>query len=369
MTLDRYLIREVAGPFLLGLSGLTCIFLVNQLMRLSDLFVGRGVGLGTLAQVLGVLLPPFLLITLPAAVLLSGLVAFSRLSADSEFIAMRASGLSFLRLMRPVMVFAALIAIVALALGLWAQPWGKGKLKHLAMEAIRDHAGLAITPGTFTDLFGNVVVFAEEASGDGRLQNIFISDERDPDNTLLVTARDGALVQAPDRNQIGLHLTGGEIYRQSNSVQRVQFDSYDVKLTIAASSKKVLSWPELQAEIARRKAAGEPQGRLLQLALDHTRNVTFGVACFLLGVLGPALGIHSIRSGRMGGFLQGVGVMLAYYMLINIAQTLVMNERVPIMVGAWLPNTVVAIATLYALIQAHRERPLLPSIPGLRRRQ
>jgi lipopolysaccharide export system permease protein len=373
--LDRYLIREVAGPFLLGLFGLTAVFLINQLVRLSDLFVGRGMTLTSLGRLLGALLPPFLLITLPAACLLAGIVAFSRLSADSEFVALKSTGVSFLRLMVPVMLFSALVAGAALAVGLGTEPWGKGKLKDVALQTLQAEAGAAVTPGTFNDLFGDVVVYADEGP-DGGLANIFISDERDPERPLLVTAREGALLRTPEENMVGLRLRSGEIYRTGASggraegageaVQHVRFVEYDLKLHLKTTGGPVYgTLREIRDEVARRRAAGEPVARMLRLWLDYTKNFTFAAACFIFGVLGPALGLTAVRSGRMGGFAAGVSLIVVYYTLMTVSTALVVGERIPVLAGAWLPNGVFLLTTLWVLMRAQRERPLLPRIPGL----
>lgn len=363
MILDRYLFREIAVPFLLGLFTLTTVFLMNQLVRLSDLFVGRGVSLAALGKLLWVLMPPFLLATLPAATLLAGIVAFSRLSADSEFVALKACGLSFARLMRPVALFAALVAAGALALGITAEPWGKGKLKHVAEEALRMHTTIAVSPGAFRELFNDVLVYAEKVTERGQLINIFVSDERDPERPLLVTARTGELVAAPEGNAVGFLLTGGEIYRAGADLQRVQFAEYGITLRLKGGEDRIFSGvDELRQELTKRRKAGEPVGRILQLWLDHTKNVTFGVACLIMGLLGPALGIHSVRSGRMGGFAVGVVIILVYYLLLNLSQAMVMGERLPVTAGAWLPNGLSLAFTLYVALRAQLERPLLPAL-------
>ncbi len=365
MILDRYLIREIAVPFLLGLFGLTTVFMINQFVRLADLFVGRGVTLSGLAGLLGVLLPPFMLITLPVAIFLAGIVAFSRLSADSEFTALKASGISFLRLMRPVLLVALLVGAMGLGLGLGFEPWGKGKLKHMAMQTLKEHSGLSITPGTFNDVFGNVVVYADQATSSGHLTGIFISDERDPDRPLLVTARAGDLVQSPKQDFLGFHLTGGEIFRPGETVQRVRFAEYDVKLRINIDQVETFAdTAAFKAELERRKNAGESVGRILQIWFDYTKNTTFGVACFIFGLLGPALGLHHIRSGRMGGFTMGVVLILVYYVLLTVAQALVMGEYLSVPVGAWLPNGLFMLGTLYVLARAQAEKPILPRRRG-----
>jgi lipopolysaccharide export system permease protein len=362
--LDRYVIREVAVPFALGLLALNFLFLINQLVRLSELFVGRGLTLEALGRLVAVLLPPFLLATLPVACLLAGIVAFARLSADSEFIALRSCGVSFLRLMWPVALFSGAVAAGALALGIATQPWGQGRLKEVALKALEEHVGAALTPGTFNDLFGDVVVYVETAGRNGELGNIFISDERDPERPLLVTARAGNLVRIPEEGYFGLRLQGGEIYRlgaPGAPVYRVRFGEYDLKLRLRSESAPLFtSVAQIRGEIARRRAAGQPLEPILRLWLDRSKNQTLALACLIFGVLGPALGLTAVRSGRMGGFAVGAVLAVAYYAATTLTGALAVTGRMGVAFGAWAPNALFALVTLWVLWRAQRDRPLIP---------
>jgi len=369
--LDRYVIREVTVPFLLGMFALNSLFLINQLVRLSELFVGRGLTLEALGRLVGVLLPPFLLATLPAACLLAGIVAFARMSADSEFIALRSCGVSFLRLMRPVAFFSGLVAAGALALGVATQPWGQGKLKEVALKTLEEHAGAALTPGSFNDLFGDVVVYVENADRGGDLDNIFISDERDPEQPLLVTARGGHLVRTPEEGFLGLRLQGGEIYRVGPvgaPIFRVRFDEYDLKLRVRSESGPTFAnIGEIRREVVRRRASGEPVERILRLWLDRSKNETLAVACLIFGILGPALGLTAVRSGRMGGFAVGVVLVVAYYAATTMTGALAVTGRMPVVAAAWAPSGLFALITLWVLWRAQHDRTLIPRLrPRLR---
>lgn len=364
LILDRYIIREVTVPFVLGLLALNFLFLINQLVRLSDLFVGRGLTLEALGRLVGALLPPFLLATLPAACLLAGIVAFARLSADSEYIALRSCGVSFLRLMWPVALFSAAVAAGALALGVATQPWGQGRFKEVALKTLEEHVGAALTPGTFNDLFGDVVVYVETAGREGELGNIFISDERDPERPLLVTARSGRLVRVPEEGFFGLRLQGGEIYRlgaPGAPVYRVRFGEYDLKLRVRAEGGPLFtSTEQIRGELARRRAAGEPLEPILRLWLDRSKNQTLALACLIFGVLGPALGLTAVRSGRMGGFAVGAVLVVAYYAATTLTGALVVTGRMTVAAGAWAPNALFALVTLWVLWRAQGDRPLIP---------
>jgi len=101
----RYIFREILVPFALGLSLFTFVLLIARLIKLIELVVNRGVPLVSVLRLLTYILPAFLEVTLPMAMLLAILVAFGRLSADSEMVALRSSGLSLYQLVPPVAVF------------------------------------------------------------------------------------------------------------------------------------------------------------------------------------------------------------------------------------------------------------------------
>src|SRR5215210_2521790 len=107
--LDRYIFTELLSPFGLSLGALCFIMLTRELLRLVELLVSKGVGFWSVLKVFSILLPSFLVLTLPIAGIIASITAFGRLSFDKELVAMRAAGLSLVRLARPVVLFALLV--------------------------------------------------------------------------------------------------------------------------------------------------------------------------------------------------------------------------------------------------------------------
>ena len=84
-----YIFKELLSPFFLGLLTFTFILLMNRVLKLIDLIVNKGVGVGEVGALIVYLLPSFLVLTIPMSVLLAILIAFGRFSADSEVVAMK----------------------------------------------------------------------------------------------------------------------------------------------------------------------------------------------------------------------------------------------------------------------------------------
>ena len=105
-TFHRYLFRQILAPFAAGLALFTFILLSARIMKLVELVVNRGVPALEVLKVFSFILPAFLEVTVPMALLLACLMACGRLSSDSEFVAMRACGLSLYQFARPFAAFA-----------------------------------------------------------------------------------------------------------------------------------------------------------------------------------------------------------------------------------------------------------------------
>src|SRR2546425_3201430 len=104
---DRYVVREVMIPFVLSLLLLTFLAIIDPVLKQGYPLIAKGLEPRIVAKILLLLLPQALSISIPMAVLLGLLIAFGRLSADREFVAMQACGVSIYRLLRPVALIAA----------------------------------------------------------------------------------------------------------------------------------------------------------------------------------------------------------------------------------------------------------------------
>ena len=118
--IDRYVIREIIPPFLLALLVFTFILIIPFIIDLAEEMIAKGVPAATILQLTVTLLPQALALTIPMSLLIGLLVGLGRLSADREFVALQACGVSVFRAFRPI----AALAVVVLPLALMAYPCG-----------------------------------------------------------------------------------------------------------------------------------------------------------------------------------------------------------------------------------------------------
>ena len=377
--IHRYIFREVLTPFLLGLGVFTFVLLIARLLKLIEMVVNRGLPPTQILRLLALLMPAFLELTVPMAMLLAILIAFGRLSADAEMIAMRSSGLSIYQLVPPVILFVLMTALLTACLSMYARPWANHNLKLELWDIARTRASAGLKPQVFNDEFPGLVIYAEHIdSRTDRLIHVLISDERDPNEHNTVFAREGYMVSDNDTQTVILRLLDGTIHTSGDaggdtqSDYHTDFQTYDVNLdlreSLAGPSDKQddpneMTLPELSAAIEAKRAEEKPAGPEL---VEFHRKFAIPFACIVFGLVGVPLGIEPARNVRSRGFAVSLAVIFVYYILLSAGQGFAEQETIPAWLGLWLPNMVFGALGVMLMRRAARERALFGTwIPDL----
>jgi lipopolysaccharide export system permease protein len=363
--LDRYILRELLVPFLLGLAVFTSILLIVRILKLVEMVVNRGVPITQILRLFSYILPAFLEVTVPMALLLAILVAFGRLSSDSELIALRAAGISLYRLLMPVGAFAVAVTLLTLALSLYARPWGNTLLRTGLYEIVRTRAVAGIKPKIFNDEFSGLVIYVDRvAPATDVLEGILISDTRDAAMHNTVYAESGRLFSNEDHRTLTLRLESGGIYStgsEGHDYQDTRFDTYDITLDADAALAQLrnrtkdvseMTLAELRESIEVKAAQGEPT---FAERVESQRKFSIPFACLVFAALGVPLGIQPSRSVHSRGFTMSLVLIFVYYLLLTFGQQLGERGSLPPLVAVWLPNLVLSIIAGFLLARAARE--------------
>lgn len=193
--IDRYLLSEIVLPLVGGLAFFSFVFLMFQLLRLAEFFIVHGVPFMSLLKLTTLLSLSFLPFALPISFLIALLLAFGRLSMDSELIALKAGGYSLKRLALAPAVVGVTVSLLSLALNLEWVPMAERELKAQLAEIGNTRIVGAIRAGTFTSGFFDLLVYADKVNTrSNQMEGVFIFDEREPKNPLTVVARRGQWV-------------------------------------------------------------------------------------------------------------------------------------------------------------------------------
>ncbi len=370
-TLYLYIWKEILPIFFIGLMTFTIVLLMDKIFRLIELIINRGGNVTAILKLLMFIAPSFLTFTIPTAVLLGILLTFGRLSGDSEVTAFKASGISLYQLYVPIAIFSVSAYLITSLLVFYGLPWGnRGFMSTLSLIA-QSKPDIEVKERVFNDSFKGLVVYVDKVPAQGKkMEGILIHDDRDKENVNTIFAQEGFLISSPQSQEVVLKLLNGTLHRfepQSNAYQKMQFDTYDLKIefrkTIADIERKLkeheMSIDEIKEKIKKMKAQGEdttPQ----EVQLHKRRAIPF--ACIVFGLIGVPLGIQPRRSGRSYGFVLSILILLAYYVSMIAFEMLAVRRTVPALLAGWSPTLMFGGLGIYLLIKTANESPFKPAV-------
>lgn len=356
--IDRYILREFGVFFVLAWFVATFVLVLDKLLGLLSLVLTYRLDWLTSVRFLSYTLPTISGFALPIALLIGCTLAFNRLSTDSEYVVLKASGISLYRLLLPLLAAASIISLLSSFILMYVSPWGFQGLRHLIFDVARSRAQYHLQAREFDDTFRDLVVYVEQTQPEARrVQGVFIADARTP-FPQVITAREGKVLTYTETMQVVLRLEQGHVHRYLPAHQRYQwlrFDRYEVRLDLdtrlapqvsSAVRPRELFPSQLHNEIRQRRASGEDVRPWL---LYWHQLLALPCACFIFAALGPSLGVVHTRSGRAGGYVFGVAAIFVYYLMLTASNALGVEAGWPPLVAAWSPNLVMAGMTLWLL--------------------
>ncbi len=364
-----YVLEEILPVFFIGLMVFTVILLMDKILKLIEMIVGQGADLSQVLMLLVFISPSFLIFTIPMSVLLGTLLAFGRLSSDSEITAFKASGISLYQLFLPVFAFSLCACLLTSFLVLYGLPWGnRGFMATLTLVA-RSKADIEIKERVFSDISDGMVVYVDKVPIQGReMDGIMIHDEREKGTVNTIFAQQGFLLSNPKSQEVILRLFNGDIHtfdQKTQAYRKIRFNAYDLRLdltkTLANLGKKIreheMSIQDLKKKIEEMIRIGkDPTPQLVEL---HKR-YAIPFACFVFALIGVPLGIQPRRSGRSFGFVFSILVFLAYYVSLMAFEILAVRKTVSPVLAGWAPNFLFGGLGIYLLIKAAKESQFKP---------
>ncbi len=229
--LSRYLLRQLAAPFLFALGALTSLMLLSQIAKKFGALVGKGLPWGVIGEVFALSLPFIVAMTLPMAVLLAVLYAFSHLAADNEITAMRASGISVYQILAPVLAWGVFMSAFNFAFVDQVLPRSNARLRGLLIDIgrkkptfeLREQVINEVPPSQYFLRAGRI------DAATGRLRDITIYDVGGETSRRIIYADSGQMAYAEGQTDLSLRLYDGTIhqYRPSDPTA-FQLTSYKV---------------------------------------------------------------------------------------------------------------------------------------------
>ena len=356
--LTRYITGEILSHALIGGVIFTFILFMKELPRILEMVVHNSSTFVSVFEVVLFMLPNFFMVTIPMAVLVGVLLGLSRLAADSEIIAMRASGLGIGYFVR----VSSLVAIFGTLLGLFNSLYVAPRANQAILEmdkALAVQATYEIEPRVFDEDFHNFVLYVQDVrsgTGAANWRQIFMADTTDPAAPQITTAA-SATVASDSGQELLMRLRDGSHHEtvagQPQQYNISRFDFTDMPLAASQQSEGHLGRMDtaiyaLRMSVLRAQANG-PDGKKYQIEMQ--KRFAYPAACLVLMLVAVPLGVTSRRGGKSSAWVATLALVVIYYSLSLIGIALAKQNWISAFLAVWMANILFATGGLFLLWQ------------------
>ncbi|MBM3791687.1 MAG: YjgP/YjgQ family permease, partial [Acidobacteria bacterium] len=235
--IDKMVCGAVIPPFLIALTVLTFVVFVQELGKLSELFITRNASLDMIGAFAGAIVPGILAYAMPLSFLIGTMVAMSGLSGESQIVALRSCGVPLRRLLWPLLALALLAAGVTGLITNYLVPRTALIISYLKYRVNIRQLTSQIQPRVFNEGFPDLVFYLDDLALDRqKWSRVFVADNSDPGGPRIILARQGSWITDRKGTQLQLNLEDGRVYQvDPNDPTRDNmsvFDTTDIPVAV-----------------------------------------------------------------------------------------------------------------------------------------
>lgn len=368
--MDRYIVAELIPPFLFGMGIFSSIGVtVGSFFDLMRKTVDAGLPLSLVMKVMVLSFPQFMAYAFPTSVLLATLLTYSRLSSDSELIALRSCGVSIYRLVLPAICLSFIVTGITFAFNEFVVPAANYQASQTLDRALKREKpafrernifypeyGIVKRPNGEKDQILKRLFYAEQFDGE-KMKGLTILDWSQEGLNQILTSKSAEW--NPSQNLWDFF--EGTIYLISADASYrniVRFDHQTLQLprTALDVASKSRDYGEMNIAQATERLELERlsgnESKVRKLMIRIQQKIALPFACVVFGLVGAALANRPQRTSKATGFGVSVLVVFAYYLLMSTGDALGLSNSVSPVIAAWLPNLFGLFAGGWLLIRA-----------------
>ncbi len=355
--LDRYLLREFTGYLLLGLLGFIVIFVVVDVIEKIDVFLDHRASFSLVLGYYLNLAPDIVVKVLPVALLLATFLALGQLNKFGELTAMRAAGLSLVRILYPVFGVAMACVLLSLLFGELVVPAAtraRDEIFQHQIQRIADSRSLERTNLTYLGEGGRIW-FAR----------LYVVPERRMHEVAVQEFRGGELVRRIDAAEASwdgkrwVFVSGFTRTFENGKEKAVPFQRLAVNglaerpedFAKVEARPDEMNFLELQEYVTRLRASG---ARVSNYLVDLHLKLAFPLVCLVVVLIGGALATRLRMQSAALGFGLSVAIAFVYYGVMRAGQALGHYGALPPYVAAWMGDALFGGIGLAMMVQAQR---------------
>ncbi|KPL08149.1 hypothetical protein AMJ86_01810 [bacterium SM23_57] len=368
--LNRYLLKEHAAPFFFSLMLIIFIFVMNLVFQMLGKIAGKGLDFHVIMEFFFLNLAWIIAMAVPMAVLVAVLMSFGRLSADNEITALKASGVSLYRMIRPLLVWATLLCLLLILFHNEILPYFNHRSRLLRSDIRRKRPTLIMEEGVFLFDIPKTVLYARKVYAEtSTMEDVVIYDESEKNVQTTVTAKHGELKFSAEQEKFLFTLWDGEIHREDVGEKTYQKTIFERALYRIEAPNMILQRSESEYRSDRELSTGEMRAKVKELSAHPEKNrrlidsylveihkkYSIPIACLVFVFLGAPLGIMAHRGGI--GVSGGLSMFffLLYWVFLIGGEDLADRNYVHPAVAMWAPNVLLGLAGIYLTIRSVRQ--------------
>lgn len=396
--LSRYILRNFLPPFFVGLFFFTFTVLIFYLKEVIRSAVEKGIDPFMVLKLFVYSMGWTVGLTIPMSALMAAIMSIGQLNSDSEIIAMRAGGITYPRIFRPLLIFGFIVSGSLVWFNQQGIPFCLSEMEKITRQILQYDPTAVVEEGQFTrlDKESNMErhIYIEKLNNDkksdryGTMSNIQIRKTENVDGvfrlTELITAPEGKKILKKNEKGLevkALRLYHGYIFRsnkQDKTFQRIDFRDGHLDINIVEDdpnnqqvrppSIQALNYDQLREEIKRHEPleSEEAQEKNRQLQLEMQKRIALPFATVAFVLLGFPLGIVNRRSGKGMGFGVSILFIFIYYVIFLSSDTLaVKKQTLDPVTAAWLANVVIVLIGGFIFLKRTTDVSLLQLIKNV----
>ena len=343
--------RELLVNLAFAVAVLSLVLVIGNIFRrLLPLLVNRDVPPEYLITFIAYVLPFSLIYTIPWGLLTAILLAFGRLSADNELVALRSNGVSIGRICVPVAIIAAVCTALSIWLNAVVAPAAQQKLRSTIFDMATRNPMALFNSDQVIDEFPGRKIYVGKKEGN-QLENILVFELDEKQLPIRVThARTGTLEADLPNQRILMHLYNAR-YQQRDEQEPLDLRKVKDGINMAEGTLPI-SLEELYAKQKRRSTrstlsieqlieqlnSAEAKGTQSSLRTELSKRFSFPFSCVAFAIMAVPLGVTAHRRETSMGFLISLVVAFSYFLFVIAADTLRGTPEMRPELLVWIPN-------------------------------
>ncbi len=368
--LNSYLATEILAPFLASFLIMNCVFFLVKLVPLLNIVLELGIGFTDFIRLFAYIFPNIFLYSLPMSAMMGVIVGFTRLSNDSEILALKSCGTSLYQTVPSVVIVSTVIALLTGYFSIQLIPVSEISLKQLMFTLAKEKIDQGIAEHQFTEALGDLVVYVEKADRKtNEWENVWVSDMRGQEIPAITMATTGKMISDVENMMVTIILYNGSMHRSNkDKSQIVNFDRYKINIplqpptiidgkSVTKLSTGMMTMDQLQQ---RASELGRDTKKGRKMLVQYEKRIVLPFGCLIISLLGLPLGLLGGPGKRAIGVPIGLFFFMFYYILFTLSQTIAESGVLPVEIAMWVPNGIFLVLTLYCLHRMTHEQPFIP---------